>query len=406
MYVGGAGRYECTLLLLPGWLPFRPPYSHYPDVPASDLPSGYVLEDVAQTEGGIRDARDYWWERLGPGFDKEIDENGIERAVSAHHASHPMHHSVADVGRKWIFPSDWRYGAPVRGEPADSPYYREGLLSLNYEPFLLDGTNRLADPDVGGGIADAAARHWVARRRPFGSPIARLQAGSTQQPLVQFRVGDTPFASEGWTDLPVQFRLDERDSAIYIEVDNLLTAVPRDGNPADYADNWYAWIAEQRLWLRITCTVEGDDRLLLDARTDGPFQRRRAKIVDVGNRFRLHRRRGNNSIFDALPIDPDQEFEDIVDLDGDEGPMRDFGVADAEGVSRHVCSGNPEIPWLEYELQLGDSFSGIDGLGIVFPHPPELVGIQWVIDGNAGHRTQLMLSDMRSDPTLDLEAST
>ena len=322
LYIGGKKRYECTLLLLPGWLPFDPPYTDsYPDLIAADLTADYVLDNVAQTEDDIRDAREYWWSRLAEGNERGL-LNGEEIITTSHHRASRYHPSVADVGRRWVFPTDWRYGSADRADPDASEYMREGLGTLDYEPFLTNGDNRLSSPTIGGGIGDAALERWIARRRPFDAPIARLMTGGTQQPRVEFKVGGTPFETTGWQDFPHHVRIDEREAAIYIEVDNLYTGVQWESAPARYDDNWYTWIIEQKLWLRITCTVEGDDRLLVDARPFTPWQRRRTRMVDAGNRFRYQKRRGNNSIFNADPTDDDPEFEDLLDLADGEGRMK------------------------------------------------------------------------------------
>lgn len=377
---GGVKRYECTLLLLPGWLP-------HPN-----------LDDVEQTQSAIEAAQDFWWEELG-------DQNSANE--SKYHRDHKDFGDVADVGRKWVYPTGGDY-ASEDGVAANSPYYRAGLpTGHNYEPLGPGDVNKLADFRLGGGLADAALERWGAHRRPFRSPFSRIGENVTIPPYLEFKVDGDPFADVDWQAyMGAALRIDLLDSAVWIEVENPVLNVQR----FDYADdalvapavddNWFAWLVEQKLYLRITVAIDGDFRInRTENISTGGLLRTRAGVFDMAERYRFQKVAGTNSIF-RTNDDPDPEYGDIDDSAEELPDMARAVVGDA---SRERVSGNPEIPWIEADYQLGDSLTGSPGIGIKFNDPPEVVAIQYLNDPKAGQRTQLVLADLRTNPNLAVE---
>lgn len=422
-YVAGAKFYEVTLPLLPGWLPFKLPYTdNYPGL--LDVPTINVLDDVSEatlekwetdpTDPNVVAIKDYWDNGAPAKAQPKVDNNGVQTVPWQFDTRHPDFDAVADVGRKWIFPTDSRYASADPDRPSQSPYFRTyadfvgaARRKMNWDPFIIGGFNRMMEP-LGGGVA--AAKYWVARSRPFGSPISRYPGGSKLSVWFEILIKGDPFDEfTDWLRYTAKFAVSLHESAITITVNNPMRPSTREGE-IQKDDNWFIWIARQKLYLRVTCQIEGDDRLYSHIRsTKSHIARNRGSIIDLAERFRSRDRgRGgstNSILAKRMPLlDPDPDFESIDEQE----KLDEFAERDATVLARQTVSADPEIPWIAFDigskaLQLGDSFMGANGVGLSFPNPPELVNLSYENSPNAGYRTKMSLSDLRLDPTLQLE---
>jgi len=439
--LGGRKHYEVTLLLRRGWFPHQ-----FLDRTLENEP----LDGLANYEDGLdgwaKTARSFWGAdgtQAGQ-FDPEYDVLSGGGAVpkSLYHSAHPRHFiqpGYADVGRLWVFPDDHRF-VSIDGESLVSDYARYQFPAALYSPYFLDpegadGEQGEEGPFIGlayvssktgGQVADA--RGWIPRPRPFLETIARQSGSGGRAPIVEFSYiqsspGDPITAYNvmergDWRPYGGSAQLDPLRAALRINDGNLLhdpyllfdptnpdgismlealigvVAVPDEANPGTFK-----FVAvEPFFWVRVTCVVEGDDRLLVKRNTPGAsFLRRRATIVDTGSdRFVVRNRRDQNSSLDAMGTDPDREYE----TRDDRSRFAGFAEAVGDDLVRSTVAGSFEVFYLDESHRIGDVFSGIEGLAIQFESWTTVVSKQFIADPEAGYRTILHLSDLRDAPEL------
>jgi hypothetical protein len=155
-------------------------------------------------------------------------------------------------------------------------------------------------------------------------------------------------------------------------------------------------------FVAVTCTVRGDLRMTYKPATSGSsFTRRRTQTIDLGfERFVSRKTIAPPIEFPSLAQgETDPAFKDRDDTDAFNKHCNRL----AEGTGRQTVSGSWEAPYVKTDVRLGDSFSGIHGLGIEFGSYPECVAIEFSKDEKAGYRTVYHLSDLRHAPELGAE---
>ena len=68
-----------------------------------------------------------------------------------------------------------------------------------------------------------------------------------------------------------------------------------------------------------------------------------------------------------------------------------------------TIAGTVVVPWIDTRIRPGDSFSGVEGLGLAFGTSPGVVAITTINDPQGGPRTELQLSDFRQAPEVGVE---
>ena len=398
VFLAGARDWECSLLLRPGWKP---------DPNLDDMLS----------DGQAQAAKTFWEEQ----FAEEEDDDSGEIVLSVYDTRHPEHHRYADVGRLWVFPDTLEYMDvdPETGFSSveNSPFARNTgpwASPQFYSPYLFEGTiDKLiyVDGEIGGDIPVSEVADWVLHRRPFGELIARINPSTTERTPrmeINFTAVDpfTALADPNWipfTGTPV---LDKERAALWIKEDNLWKSAklrpPGEDEENNYLSAYLGIDFETgefrapHLFVRITCTVRGDRRLrYAPAPSSAVLQRARARVIDLGfEQFVLCSRRGQNSALNAMPVDPDPNYEtreDTVEL-------HDFADRARALMDAVKVAGSWEAPYIKTDERIGDSFRGVSGLGIDFRSWPTCVSIEWMKDPRAGYRTVMHLTDLRHAP--------
>ena len=405
-FVGGPMDYECTLLLRPGWLP-HPQL----DEIGKDAPLGEAGQE--EREDAAEAAAEYWDAQL---LDEARDPE-MHLPISVYHVQHPDHHVVENskVFRLWVFPDSHEY-LSADGTTYESPYARaiEPWSSPSfYDPYTQDGKHLIyVDGAIGGGISQEVVEKWTLRRRPFGPLIGRRSGVDTaRDPIVLFNFKDTdPLEAlthtDHWLVYQGQAVFDKERAALWISDDNPMRNPTCFAEPDDPQTSMiYAMIGMDfetgeyvapHFFVAVVCTVRGDRRLSYAPLTpQASFTRTRAAVVDTGmETFTYRDRRNQNSLLNVRALDPSLEFEGR----DDRGRFADYAQRQAERMVRDTIGGSFETPYVKTEFQLGDSFSGVAGLGISFRSYPEITGIEYVKDPHAGFRTIYHLSDLRDSP--------
>ena len=394
-YLGGVPEFEVFLILRPGWEP-HPNLDNLTSVEAQD------------------DAIGYWEEQFEAEY--AVDEDGHPTAipVSLYHGKHPQHDSafytnisgslgrVRDALRRWIFPDDVSY---LDGAIGVSRLARNDWPAKWYSPYdPLDGfddpRNVLASIIYGGAIGGAAG--WIARRRPFRETIGRRDAQGNRNPIVYVHY-DAPnkeaIPANGWVEFAGAARIDEERASIVITENKLLgsAALQIDESGKDAEDSaLYAYI-HGTFAVGICCTIVGDERMF--HAPAGPLTGR-AMVHDWGfDKFKNRNRFGQNSPLNAQGPDPDPEYNDRDDTVA----MQRASDLDAGLKILETIAGTVVVPWIDTRIRPGDSFSGVEGLGLAFGTSPGVVAITTINDPQGGPRTELQLSDFRQAPEVGVE---
>jgi hypothetical protein len=400
--------YEVAFELRPGWVPFVDAHraTDYPGVTLAQLPTYNVFDDIVDVIGGDPATliQLYWRDLTAPVMD---DSTPIP---SIHHSGHALHRLVANVGRLWIFPTDQRR---TSGE-----YERSAPLipwgGLEYLPWQDDPegglSNTLAvNEPLGVGLSVAAG--WACRPRPILSPISEMRPGAGAQPIyleMKFQTTDdwTHFDNVQVNPLPdetgVFLNIPDFDKLTWPHAEEFETFI----RGADVS-NWGSSVPipnktflnaflNQTLRIRVTCTIEGDERLKAIAEGVTTFERDAAQVLDAGGRFRHRIRNAANSPFRLTePTDP--RYQTIIDTDR----LQAYADDEAKQAAIEPTSGNPAVWWIEPTLQLGDRVTGILGIGNQFPEPTEIVTIRYT---RLPARTNVHLADVRFDADIDMES--
>ncbi len=413
--LGGFKEFQVNLLLRPGWKPDP------------------NIDNLATT--AAKDAAILFWEEAF-GLDDGVDEFDpeTEQWKTKYHPKHPEFHTVADVLRRWVFPDDWSY---LNADFTTSPYSRDvgpwtspGFYSP-YADWL--GIDKLiyTNAQLGGSVPPDEVAEWTPRRRPFLELIGRLHPATTSRtPAVWLNFSATdPFsalADPRWVRHTGEVTFDEQRAAIWFPDDNLHASPHLRQHSFDQQTSMieaYIGLNDDGItyglphfFVAISCTVRGDRRMTQRPRSAGAsVTRGRTQTIDLGTeRFVLRRRMpappdlgtGEHPFaaltrsFLSLPRDGDPQFNDRDDSEA----FRKHCEQLSKRMALDSISGSPEVPWIKTDVRIGDSFSGISGLGIAFNGYPEVVGIEYVKDPQAGFRTKYHLKDLRNAPEIGSES--
>jgi len=152
-----------------------------------------------------------------------------------------------DVGRKWVLNEHGEY---------DGLWYNRYQPFDNYEPFDF---SKVLSSDV------ATTDNWSVRRRRFLDPVTTSAEGQRLPIMVEVSFD----GGQNWFQYTGPLRVLRDECGIILDVDNLCEIVPPGKSPRE--DNfWYALI-DQRARVRVTATIEGDERVVAEAyeRRDG-----------------------------------------------------------------------------------------------------------------------------------------
>lgn len=381
--LGGHRDRETTLLLRPGWLP-------------------HAMLDNLDTADARSAAIAYWEQELGWNL---FEDGDTRKPKSVYYGTHPDHHDYNEVGRYWMFPDDHRWSS--RGEEeVTSDYARSNWPASLYGPYDPNDGDQLVyvRRDIGGGIA--SARDWLPRRRPFRETIGRSTVSDDRSPIVHLSFDatdpETALDTATWVRYGGKVFIDEHRAGLYINEANMWNAPPLLTDPNDPTGmNMLRAFIEGHFMVAVTCVVRGDERLVYrPTPTGASFTRRRARVIDTGDRFPYRNRRSQNSMLDAQGFDVAQ-FEprpvlatELLEAYGDRGA--EINVGD-------TVSGSFETFWFDTTYRMGDSFTGVEGLGLTFGRFPEVVRREFVYDPAAGYRTVIHLSDLRENPEVGYE---
>jgi len=402
IFLGAPNRYEVTLLMRPGWLPFQ------------------YLDDVALDPAGIKAAMNFWYDQFDPDIEWEIDGLGKTTGVptSIYHGKHPDHKSVSDIGRLWIFPDTTRYSEPCDADlgPCPGNSQIDGLWARQqiwtkefYTPYSTDINGRALvyqDHAIGGGIPFVRAVQWTPRNRPIFDTIGRLASASDRAPIVHIAF-DAPsdprmaLADATWSRYNGAVEIDETRAAMRFTDDNLLSSPNLKSNPEiDPKDDERTMIrslVEGTFAVAVTCTIEGDSRLIQTPNLAvSASQRKRSTILDVSDRFRHDNRRGQNSFLNSQPTD-EPRYEDRDDT----AALQWYALRWRGAMQRSPVAGPVVIPWIDRRYELGDAFSGVSGLGINFNDYPTITN-RVITNSPDGQATRLILTDLRQSPEVRL----
>lgn len=373
---GGHRLYEVTLLLRPGWLP-------------------HDQLDALSTDEERAAAIEFWRGEFEP--EKDAD-TGLPRSV--YHTGHPDHAAHADVFRTWVFPDTADYYLAGYGRVA----YPERLYNP-LDPDGVDGATVWRRSDIGGGLSIGVSETWSLRPRALLPPIGRKDVKSPERkPIIRFNFSaasaEAALADANWVEFGGQAEIDPLRAVVRLREADLWHALPLFVDPdAPDIDDSRAIVQfiHGSMWVSVTCTVRGDERL--DYVRGFPAPRARVVAVDTGlTRFQYRSRRHQNSHLNALPADQ-ADYEDRDDTT----ELSQHAYRIARAGYRPTVAGDPQVFWIAPEYRPGDAFSGVDGLGIPFDLFPAIEAIEYSL-GEDGYRTTLHLTDMRHAPDVGEEA--
>lgn len=396
--------YELTLNLRPGAVPFLAENASY--YPGVEIPDGPVLDNVTTISDAVKA---YWRQLTHPVIDPETRE----AVLSIHNESHPDHHLVADLFRLWVFPSDTRRLGDNPSFTRQNPMLNGMPTGKRYDPYpALGGEGGVAksvfahDDPLGCDLGPAV--NWAPLIRPLGYPISQQKDGGTMAPILEMKFQE----DDDWQKIEIPKDLLENECGIRLTMPNPAEAYwPEWGQSPDQwrTKDVGAWAVEpgdfvpnksflnaylnRTLQVRITATVWGDDRLITTATGSTSFQRPAYKVVDSGSRFQHRDRWSGNSRFRTVETE-DVSFQSIDEQDR----LEDWADDEADMASAEVSSGNPTVWWIEPTIKLGDRVTGLQGIGVTFPRPSEIVAVEYSHDPR---RTRVHFTDTRADAHID-----
>lgn len=414
--VGGASDFEVTLLQRPGWKP------------NANLDLDMTGLDAEGKKAKARAALEFWENEFGED-EEEREDNAVPK--SKYHTQHPDHSDVAEIGRLWIFPDTAAYMTDASLTASDykrkqAPWDR----ALYFSPYGFDAahvTQVYTDVNFGGGLPRDVVEKWALRRRPYGDMLSRanLQVADLA-PRVEINFTDTSpdtamnvvsgpngtlIQNPNWIPFTGSVVIDKDRAALWIKEDNLLLSPKLDFESKDGAafsylraligldenDNYIG----PHLFVRVTCTVRGDQRLQArPTKTQNVLYRERSKVIDLGfDQFvEKTRIRGNSALIDIPESDP--KYKDRDDRD----KLSEFARSKQALLDRLTVGGDWEANYIETGIRLGDAFRGVEGMAIDFATWPTVSAIEWSKDPEAGYRTKFHLDDLRHAPEVGSEA--
>lgn len=396
--------YEITVELLPGWRPFPAldnGYYHYDNDNQelgplfSDVlvgvPSVPVLDNVTQEPDDIEAANEFW----AALFDEALDmsnEATQQNPATQFHREHPQHALVNDVGRRWILGEGYRF--TQRDTKADGTVYGERSLwhREGYDAFY-SGTDYPWDspPDLPLLIGMSGAEWWAARPRLLLPPLAYDEAGNQYPVVVEMRI-------EGYTDW---FKV---EAQVLPDVGGILLTEP---NPADIAGTdvngdaayYLLGLIELKAQVRVTCTIEGDDRLTKSKFAPDTLQAPMAQVFDDRS-YKCEERTISSQL--AL-VSARRHYPWLLGTVVLPGEPRDHGQALtkrvdqlAERLARSTVAGTPELFYVDYQARPGDLVDQAAGLGLSFSPGSAIQAVEWTL-GRGARRTRWLISDEREE---------
>lgn len=345
---GGVKQLEVTVSLWPGWLP----EPNLDNVPAEQREAAKALawtpdEVFAQRRSA---GESDWFKR--------------------YHRQGSQFVSHAAVGRRWVLNEDGRYAGALynRNEPFDS-----------YKAFDFAS------------VVDGGQWHpqrWMRRPRRFLPTASATPEGQSVGVWVEasFDSGAT------WCGLAGTYRVLADECGVCFDCANPTEIVPPGVDPREQ-NMWYALI-DQTFRVRVTAVIETDERL-----TAGPA----AEATWRGAPWHQREVRFEPDAFGYLSATGGSSVLAAADGQG-AGPRRDDSAAIAalaaelarEGAIR-LTAGNPRIPWIDREYEIGDRIVGVSGPGVGFDvgggvekHAPVVVGKRYRLAGGR-YETELLL---------------
>jgi len=418
-FLGGAKEFQVTLLLRPGWLPDSP----YVDNVVPPLAEGEEPRTPQQIKALFEATLGKWEDAFG--YEDAVDDfrPDLGQPNSIYNAKDPLFYTVADVWRLWVFPDDESYVVETP-EEFSSPYARQAPWDNPelWSPYSNTQDRHLvyAEGDLGGSVPIEEVRRWSPHRRPFLPTIGRINlATSSREPIVwlNFHATDpfTALADLNWVRYTGNPKIDAKRAAIWFPDDNLWASPSLRENPHDELSGMipaylgYDPETDQfgapHFMVAITCTVRGDGRMTNKSLASGSsFARKRTQTIDLGfERFVSRKTIAPPIKFPSMATnETDPAFKDRDDTDA----FNKHCNRVAEATARQTVSGSWEAPYVKTDVRLGDSFSGVEGLGIAFGSYPECVAVEFSkssVEEKAGFRTVYHLSDLRHAPELGAE---
>jgi len=257
--LGDVKYHEVTLPLMPGWARF----AEIDDVPESERSSrkaeALLPEDVQALGEAVQENN--WFRR----FHRKGEAFGVYQ----------------EMGRKWVLNEHGRYLAP---------WYNRYAPFDNYEPF--DFSSVLAEE-----VAEGS--RWTVRPRRLLDPIT---AGTEGQPFpiiveISFDGGET------WHTYTGPMRVLKDECAVVFDVDNLCEIAPPGVSPREQ-NLWYALI-DQQARVRVTATIEGDERIVSRAHLGPDAAFLPGTVLDVGRELKFRSAAGATNALRELGLSGD-----------------------------------------------------------------------------------------------------
>lgn len=310
--VGGVKLYEATFPLVAGWAPSAD-LDAAADSDAAKQAATDALDELAVNPGAL--ATNTWLRR--------------------YHRSGADFADFGDVGRLWVLNED--------GAFTDAPYSRGAAY------------------DFGRALSteEAATRRWMRRTRTFLPCVTRDRSGDRLSPVVQFSFD----AGTTWEPVPggahVTVLADRCGLRVHADcLAELRSRRVTDAAGSEMLSVWDALVDDQ-LRVRATASVASDFRMWAEATERGDASQTlfpSSQVVDRLTVFQYRTRLNSNSVLTAADTeDPAQyerddsaAFQEFVDKWADQS--RDLGI-----------TGEPQLPWIETDYEIGTQIRGVRG---------------------------------------------
>jgi hypothetical protein len=271
--------------------------------------------------------------------------------------------------RRWVLNEDGSYTDGGTGQPA----------AVSVE----DKINEAFGSGEASIVFDRKRRFLSNKGAYWPETVDRHVADAPYRVEISFDSGTT------WMTVPNGYNVLEDECGIWLSVNDLARVHPQ-GIEAAQNNFVFAWLAGT-LKVRIWAIVAGDDRL-------GAVRPKQTAGGGVNSLYRLRTIYRPEFIYFKGKL-PGGSTIYTTDQSDAIGRFADNYLA-ANGIPR--ISGNPLIPWIETEYEIGDTIRGITGRDINFERTvqglttqPQIVGIIWNFQTQT---TQLVLEDYALAP--------
>jgi len=401
--------YEVTVELLPGWRPFphvSTSYYHYdndnPDLGPLlsgwlvEVPTIPVLDNIGDLQADIDAARGWWnvlWNKA-----LEVDDPAYQAMGPVQFdRRHPEHKYVGDVGRRWILGESYQH--TERNTKADGTVYGEHSLyhRYGYSGFYPATAYPWDDPldwSLYGIVPD---NPWVVRPRPFQPPLGKDAAGGDLPVIVEMRLEAFDGHDDtGWFEVKAEI-LPDCGGILLIE-DNLADIAGHDANGKVY---YLEALLRNKVRIRVTTLIEGDDRLYKWWLSPATVQRQNAQVFDERASFAFEERMACSILNDYPTLRDHFPWLDPAARMPGEPLDQSMAIHNraqilAMELGRSVVSANPELFYPDYETRPGDLVSRVQGLGLDFQDGTAVKAVELEF-GSSGRRTRWFVGDDRED---------